>query len=145
MDILSGQTSKADATVQNMAIDPVALWNLLPEDAKERLGAAAIVHVLVEEFCAGGYPAAVADNALVAAGYESFGVMVSVVNSHVVENEKCDPVSSDWRPDLNKIGVRSCTACGCTDEYGCPEGCFWVKDTLCSTCGAKPSLTCDAV
>jgi hypothetical protein len=32
-----------------------------------------------------------------------------------------------------------CVVCGCTDERGCPEGCFWVNrdNTLCSVCGDK--------
>jgi hypothetical protein len=29
-----------------------------------------------------------------------------------------------------------CTFCGCTDRYGCDEGCFWVNPahTVCSRC-----------
>ncbi len=27
-----------------------------------------------------------------------------------------------------------CRVCGCTDEHGCPDGCFWVQDDLCSSC-----------
>lgn len=30
--------------------------------------------------------------------------------------------------------VRECRVCGCTDEEGCPEGCYWVEPDLCSNC-----------
>ena len=32
-------------------------------------------------------------------------------------------------------GVRRCDGCGCTDEHGCPGGCHWLDDALCSRCG----------
>lgn len=32
---------------------------------------------------------------------------------------------------------RRCRVCGCTDEFGCPEGCWWVEDDLCSRCVFK--------
>lgn len=31
-------------------------------------------------------------------------------------------------------GPGVCRVCGCTDEYGCPEGCWWVEPDLCSSC-----------
>jgi hypothetical protein len=31
-------------------------------------------------------------------------------------------------------GVRSCMACGCTDDRACPGGCYWVGPALCSEC-----------
>ncbi len=30
--------------------------------------------------------------------------------------------------------ARACRVCGCTDEHGCENGCFWVEDDLCSNC-----------
>jgi hypothetical protein len=30
--------------------------------------------------------------------------------------------------------VRRCRVCGCTDEEGCLEGCYWVAEDLCSSC-----------
>jgi hypothetical protein len=32
---------------------------------------------------------------------------------------------------------RRCRECGCTDEEGCAEGCWWVRDDLCSQCGER--------
>lgn len=29
---------------------------------------------------------------------------------------------------------RSCRVCGCTDAWGCDEGCEWVEADLCSAC-----------
>ncbi len=34
---------------------------------------------------------------------------------------------------------RTCRVCGCTDEHGCENGCFWVQDDLCSNCGDVPT------
>jgi hypothetical protein len=30
--------------------------------------------------------------------------------------------------------VPTCRVCGCTDDYGCPGGCYWVEPDLCSQC-----------
>lgn len=31
-------------------------------------------------------------------------------------------------------GETVCRVCGCTDTYGCDEGCYWVEEDLCSSC-----------
>lgn len=31
-----------------------------------------------------------------------------------------------WRPRLQPGDVARCLACGCTDTFGCDEGCSWV-------------------
>lgn len=33
-------------------------------------------------------------------------------------------------------GVQACRVCGCTQEEGCPEGCSWAEEDLCSECAA---------
>ncbi len=39
---------------------------------------------------------------------------------------------------MNRVrSMQKCRVCGCTDEHGCPEGCFWVAEDLCSACFAK--------
>lgn len=30
--------------------------------------------------------------------------------------------------------ARMCRVCGCTDQDGCPGGCWWVEADLCSAC-----------
>jgi hypothetical protein len=30
-----------------------------------------------------------------------------------------------------------CRVCGCTQENGCPEGCWWVEPDLCSSCAER--------
>lgn len=41
-------------------------------------------------------------------------------------------------PELQRLdreaGARSCRQCGCTDAYGCEEGCWWADFDLCSSC-----------
>lgn len=31
-------------------------------------------------------------------------------------------------------GAQACRGCGCSDNWPCPEGCFWVEDDLCTSC-----------
>ncbi len=33
--------------------------------------------------------------------------------------------------------VRSCRGCGCTEQDGCPGGCFWVLPRYCSVCAVR--------
>ncbi len=33
--------------------------------------------------------------------------------------------------------VRTCRVCGCTDQYACDGGCWWVERDLCSACTNK--------
>ncbi len=35
---------------------------------------------------------------------------------------------------------QTCRVCGCTDLDGCPEGCFWVEEDLCSECTPEALL-----
>lgn len=36
-------------------------------------------------------------------------------------------------------GEPACRVCGCTDRFGCEEGCYWAEPDLCSVCsGATP-------
>lgn len=32
---------------------------------------------------------------------------------------------------------QKCRVCGCTDDYACPGGCYWVEPDLCSKCAEK--------
>lgn len=52
----------------------------------------------------------------------------------VPRNETGAADSDIAMPDLNELGIRMCTACGCTDDHGCRDGCWWVGPTLCSSC-----------
>jgi hypothetical protein len=31
-------------------------------------------------------------------------------------------------------GEQSCKVCGCTTDFACPQGCYWIEENLCSTC-----------
>ena len=35
--------------------------------------------------------------------------------------------------------LRTCKGCGCTDDYGCAGGCWWVAADLCSECQPSPT------
>lgn len=32
---------------------------------------------------------------------------------------------------------RHCRECGCSDEIGCEDGCWWVESDLCSLCAEE--------
>ena len=36
----------------------------------------------------------------------------------------------------DKDGLIRCRVCGCTEGDACADGCSWVDDDLCSTCGS---------
>lgn len=40
-------------------------------------------------------------------------------------------------PERCHVRERRCRVCGCTDAAGCPEGCWWVEEDLCSSCEGK--------
>lgn len=39
-------------------------------------------------------------------------------------------------PFVDLFADRRCRECGCTDEHGCANGCWWVEPDLCSNCVA---------
>ncbi len=47
---------------------------------------------------------------------------------------KLDVVDLDGMEEVDDEGVPACRVCGCTDEDGCPGGCWWVEPDLCSRC-----------
>lgn len=38
----------------------------------------------------------------------------------------------------------TCRGCGCTDEFACPGGCFWIAPGLCSACAAAAAISANA-
>jgi len=36
-----------------------------------------------------------------------------------------------------EVNEPTCRECGCSDSLGCPEGCWWVQEDLCSECAAE--------
>lgn len=45
--------------------------------------------------------------------------------------------------DLNPLGIRTCTTCGCTHTTPCEGGCSWVGPTLCSACAPPATEPAD--
>ena len=51
-----------------------------------------------------------------------------------------DVIFDDLGPFVDRIGEhdepsgRQCRVCGCTDEHGCENGCFWIENDLCDNC-----------
>ena len=61
-------------------------------------------------------------------GYQFVAEMPAIL-LETTESEPLDMILEE--------GERKCRVCGCTDERGCPEGCWWVEDDLCSSCAGK--------
>jgi hypothetical protein len=40
----------------------------------------------------------------------------------------------DVREIRAELGLPPCRGCGCSDDHGCPEGCWWATPDLCSNC-----------
>ncbi len=51
--------------------------------------------------------------------------------------EGTEPYCQEEDDDEDLFDVRTCRICGCTDDFGCPGGCYWVEDDLCSACVDK--------
>lgn len=94
---------------------------MLPADQR-RLGIAGLIYGLASH--AGYEP-----QAMDAASGEAILVFEDAASECCMPNLDVVP-----RPDLAAIGVRACVACGCTDRHGCPEGCGWATEMLCTSC-----------
>jgi hypothetical protein len=115
--------------------DPLALWRSLPAAEAERLGALTVAFALSVHGMNGQQEI----NPI----YEAF--------EHVMQESSLQLgdflalyLPDAYRtkgdcflpklPNLNAIGIRQCTSCGCTDMSGCREGCAWAGPTLCTAC-----------
>ena len=48
-------------------------------------------------------------------------------------------IQSRTRIEFRGVVVPSCRHCGCTDEFACEGGCYWVEEDLCSRCAIELS------
>lgn len=46
------------------------------------------------------------------------------------------PLCASALAELERVEIRACCKCGCTDEDACDGGCEWVAADLCSACDA---------
>ncbi|TIL36192.1 hypothetical protein [Mesorhizobium sp.] len=45
--------------------------------------------------------------------------------------------AADGNPKMPSRLGQFCRKCGCTQEDGCANGCWWVEDDLCSSCAKE--------
>lgn len=72
--------------------------------------------------------------------FEKAADLCSGVLQDLIAENMVEAYADDGMPrhvDLNPLGIRQCTACGCTDDDACQGGCGWASATLCSTCAPK--------
>ncbi|MEJ0015675.1 MAG: hypothetical protein WDN25_03765 [Acetobacteraceae bacterium] len=128
-DTMAAIGGEAAGDVQGIGwLDPVAAWRALAPAEQERIGAGAIAHRIG---CHGSTASAMRVDAawFMAADVETAAIIDEVIGERVLKVDAPLP-----RPRLASLGIRQCRACGCTDQVGCPEGCCWVEDDLCSRC-----------
>lgn len=58
------------------------------------------------------------------------------------EPNECGHISRRWdcwqRYFRQRVeNEQVCCVCGCTEDNACSDGCWWVKDDLCSACNDK--------
>lgn len=109
-------------------VDPKEIWAALPPDAQARIGAAAVAHALGTF---GGNEGLAPEQGYRAAEME--GLFLLDVDLRHFAPQAFDN-ARPRRPRLTTLGIQSCRRCGCTQECGCPEGCYWVEEDLCSSC-----------
>lgn len=112
--------------VPDHLLDPVAVWESLAPELREQIGIAAVIFAAAEigdVACQGDEPEM---NGWEAAQFESLNRIENLLADQFPEPMK--------RPHLACIEVRACEECGCTDAMGCPDGCSWVAERLCSRC-----------
>jgi len=109
------------------------------EEALRRVGDREAIHT----FITGSGMAIGADwpRALVIEAIDTYGVadsgphMAAMGHTLVLIDDR-GPVFLEAHPP-----GQACRECGCTDEDGCPEGCWWAEEGLCSACadGHRPA------
>lgn len=104
--------------------NPGKLWDELTPDQQRSIGVAAIIHLI------GGDDPHDDEEWNWEAAYMAGAEAMRDAYATTAFNGPTAPP----RIDLNAIGVRMCTKCGCTDECGCIEGCGWSTPSLCSRC-----------
>ncbi|MFG1270811.1 hypothetical protein V5F40_22935 [Xanthobacter sp. DSM 14520] len=108
--------------------DPAAIWAALPPEVQQQIGIAAITMTLGS---LGQTAGLIPDHGYAAAELEA----LQVIRLHL---EQCAPEAFSKGeaklPRLSALGIRACRHCGCTDDIGCPDGCSWIAEEVCSSC-----------
>jgi len=106
-------------------MDVRQVWRTLSPEQQEEIGVAALVHAIG---AAGVFAGLEPVQGFAAADLEGERALGEAAEAAL------GPVAALPRPDLTVIGIRACRVCGCSTDYGCPEGCSWVQPDLCSSC-----------
>ncbi len=109
-------------------VDPLALWKTLSPDVQEYLGALAIANELAAMGATSDSLGMLAIDAFERIANECYGEISDIIVECLPD--AFDGMGEPLRPDLNKLGIRQCTSCGCTEA----NGCSWAAATLCTGC-----------
>ncbi|MFG1187802.1 MULTISPECIES: hypothetical protein [Xanthobacter] len=108
--------------------EPAAIWAALPPEVQQQIGIAAITMTLGR---LGQTAGLIPDHGYAAAEIEAMQVIQQHLEQHAPEAFS----NGEARlPRLSALGIRACRHCGCTDAIGCPEGCTWIAEEVCSSC-----------
>lgn len=111
-------------------VDPKALWATLSPTIQQDIGTAAITLMIGLM----GIEGETKPDGFRAASHAALNALAAFATSELGSAFTTD--GTIRLPDLGKIGIPACRACGCTDLDGCEDGCAWVEENLCSTCSA---------
>lgn len=118
--------------------DGAAAWADLPEAVRAEIGALALELVSVWHLirCDGTEPEGVLPPVLARAAVAADRLVDVALENRVHE---ALPEGAFLAPDgvtplLPSLLGGVCRACGCTQEDGCPEGCGWAAEDLCTAC-----------
>jgi len=111
-------------------VNPFEIWDELSPEQQRTFGAAGIVHMLGTLGAFSEQPS----KAYEAAEFEGLELMISTLDNIYCPVNQLELRANTPIPDLAYIGLQTCRVCGCTNNYGCGEGCYWIEDNLCSAC-----------
>jgi hypothetical protein len=114
---------------------PLTLWRTLTPDLQEQIGALLLAAELSTQLADAHDDTVIPELAAASAAREEAQDLIA---QHLPQAYM--PTGEAQQVDLNTIGIRQCTSCGCTDKYACqtPTGtCHWVPaaaEPTCSNC-----------
>lgn len=63
------------------------------------------------------------------------------VNFLIEKLSQCREIAIAAFGGIDGMDEPTCRVCGCTDDFGCIEGCWWVEPGLCSRCDGETAVS----
>lgn len=126
-----------DANISPDTFDGAAIWQTLPADARDAIGAAALelcaAHFCFEECHDGAMFATPESRAADAAVTAADAALHQLFVDAVAQSELTD---GEDRLKFPSVLGMVCRTCGCSQNDACAGGCDWAEPNLCTACQA---------